>query len=96
MVTTLNSLKIPINIYFGANDWMALRTRSGTQLTNPKIKERMIKDASHLIQMDNPGGLIDGMLNDANDNKMHYFVSILRNTLNDLTTVLRFNSLLLP
>ena len=56
----------------------------------------MIKDASHLIQMDNPEGLIDGMLNDANDNKMHYFVSILRNTLNDLTTVLRFNSLLLP
>jgi len=61
---TLNKLNIPISIYYGTRDWVAATTPPDAQLTNPMIRQRKIKDASHQICTDKPKEIVEKILED--------------------------------
>jgi cardiolipin-specific phospholipase len=61
---TLNELNVPISIYYGTRDWVAATTPANANLTNPLIRQRRIKDASHQICTDKPKEIVERIVED--------------------------------
>eukprot|EP00826_Nyctotherus_ovalis_P035210 TRINITY_DN3003_c0_g1_i9.p1 TRINITY_DN3003_c0_g1~~TRINITY_DN3003_c0_g1_i9.p1 ORF type:complete len:241 (+),score=72.09 TRINITY_DN3003_c0_g1_i9:630-1352(+) len=95
LVTTLNAMTIPVKIFFGTRDWVYETKRSGISLVNPKVKEIIIKDASHQIQLDNSEDLVKEMLNDVLEKKKPpSFADLLLNGTKEVEEMLLRNPLI--
>lgn len=96
-MTTLNAMTIPVKIFFGARDWVYEAKRPGVGLANPKVKEIIIKDASHQIQLDNSEDLVKEMLNDVLEKrKPPSLADLLLNGTKEVEEMLLRNPLIIP
>lgn len=65
MEKTLSKLQVPVSLYYGTKDWVAVTVPPESIINNPWIKNRFIEGSSHQICMDNPNELMKFMLKDS-------------------------------